>query len=139
MSTAESRDGSVSSSHADGATRGSRVPRGTLNPNVIVKAAIDLLDADGLERLTVRRPARRLRVQPTALYTHFRDKGALMQAVVTELYDRFEMPEHAESDILLLRRIMRRYFQLLVNNPVVLKLDSLEDMDTLDARIAEAI
>jgi AcrR family transcriptional regulator len=115
------------------------MPRGTLNPDVIVTAAIDLLDAEGLDGLTIRRLAGRLRVQPTALYTHFRDKGALMQAVVTALYDRFEMPENVESDILLLRRIMRGYFQLLVDNPVVLKLDSLEDADTLDARIAEAI
>jgi AcrR family transcriptional regulator len=100
----------------------SRAPRGTLKPDMIVKAAIELIDEDGLESLTIGRLAKRLRVAPMSLYTHFRDKEAILLAVATELFSHFEMPEDDSSDLEMLRKIMRAYLHLLVDNPVLLKL-----------------
>lgn len=51
----------------------------------VVDVAIDLLDADGLDALTMRRLAARLGVQAGALYWHFASKQALLDAMA----DRF--------------------------------------------------
>lgn len=99
-----------------------RVPRGTLNPDVIVQAAIGLITAEGLEDLTMRRLADDLGVQPMSLYTHFRNKDALLLAVSDKLFRRFEMPEDAPSDLEMLRGIMRAHFRLLIDHPVLLQL-----------------
>jgi TetR/AcrR family tetracycline transcriptional repressor len=47
----------------------------------IVEAAINLLDEDGLEGLTLRRLASRLGIQAPSLYWHIRDKAELMNEV----------------------------------------------------------
>ncbi|MGI5125594.1 TetR/AcrR family transcriptional regulator C-terminal domain-containing protein [Pseudonocardia sp. CA-107938] len=52
-----------------------------LNREVIVDAAVRLLDTVGLDGLTVRRCAAELGVQNPALYWHFRDKRDLLDAV----------------------------------------------------------
>jgi AcrR family transcriptional regulator len=119
-----------------------RAPRGTLNEDVIVQAAIRVIAADGLDALTTQRLADDLGVRPMALYTHFRDKNAILRAVARELFSRFEMPESADSDIELLRGIMHAYFRLLVEHPVLLilvrgVLD--DDVNPAEARFTEAI
>jgi AcrR family transcriptional regulator len=129
-------------SPSDGGPRGrgrGRAPRGTLNPEVIVTAAIAVIDADGLDALTTRRLADTLGVQPMSLYTHFRDKNAILQAVAAELSGRLQLPEGAPSDIDLLRRIMTAYFRLLVDHPVLLQLDTLVSNTPLDDQVGEAI
>lgn len=104
------------------ATRRPRVPRGTLNRELIVKAAIGVIDADGLESLTISRLAKELGVKPMSLYTHFRDKDAILIAVASELFSRMELPQGELSDLDTLRETMRAYLHLLVDNPVLLKL-----------------
>lgn len=44
----------------------------------IIQAAIELLDEDGLENLTLRNLAKRLHIQAPALYWHFKNKQWLM-------------------------------------------------------------
>jgi TetR/AcrR family tetracycline transcriptional repressor len=46
---------------------------------------MELLDADGLDRLTMRRLATALNVQAGALYWHFADKQALLDALAEQL------------------------------------------------------
>jgi AcrR family transcriptional regulator len=103
-------------------------------------------NADGLGALTTRRIADELGVRPMSLYTHFRDKDAILQAVATELYGRFETPAASECattsegggpDIDSLRTIMRAYFRLLIDNPVLLELDSLIHNNPPELRFAE--
>jgi AcrR family transcriptional regulator len=117
-----------------------RAPRGTLSAEVIVAAAIAVIDTDGLDALTTGRLADDLGVRPMALYTYFRDKDAIVRAAGLALLDRFAMPEDRESDVEMLREIIRAYFQLLVDHPALLKLDALiEDINPAEARISEAI
>ncbi|MHA6765149.1 TetR/AcrR family transcriptional regulator C-terminal domain-containing protein [Streptacidiphilus sp. PAMC 29251] len=56
-----------------------------LNRTDVLEAAMTLLDAEGLERLTMRRLATSLKVQPGALYWHFADKQALLDAMAERL------------------------------------------------------
>lgn len=49
-----------------------------IEPRDAVRTALRLLDAEGLDKLTVRRLASELGVRAPALYWHFRDKRALL-------------------------------------------------------------
>lgn len=60
-----------------------------MSAEVIVVLAVRLADEGGLKRVTMRRLASELSVTPMALYWHFADKDALIQA----------MAEHVVSDI----------------------------------------
>ncbi|HIF4670475.1 TPA: TetR family transcriptional regulator, partial [Escherichia coli] len=45
-----------------------------LQPNTVIRAALDLLNEVGVDGLTTRKLAERLGVQQPALYWHFRNK-----------------------------------------------------------------
>ena len=55
----------------------------------VVEVAIALLDADGLDALTMRKLATRLGVQPGALYWHFAGKQALLDAMADRFLEGF--------------------------------------------------
>lgn len=59
--------------------------REPLTRAVIVAAALQVIDADGLDGLTMRRCAALLGVQNPALYWHFRSKQNLLDAVADEI------------------------------------------------------
>lgn len=100
-----------------------RAPRGTLSRKVIVEAAAKLIDNEGLAALTTRRLADELGVRPMSLYTHFRDKEAILNAVADDLLARFDWPEAGHDDVEWLRQAMRAYFRLLTNYPALLQID----------------
>jgi TetR/AcrR family tetracycline transcriptional repressor len=56
-----------------------------LSQEQVLAAALDLLDEDGLEQLTMRRLAAALGVQNGATYWHFRSKQALLEAMADTL------------------------------------------------------
>ncbi len=51
----------------------SKTPR--IQPEAVIKAALEILDAEGLDNVTLRRLASKLNVQAPALYWHFKDKA----------------------------------------------------------------
>jgi AcrR family transcriptional regulator len=55
-------------------------PGPPLDPVVIADAALALLDADGLEAVTMRRIAQRLDVRASSLYNHVRSKEEVLDA-----------------------------------------------------------
>lgn len=57
-----------------------------LNPAVITRAALTLLDEVGLAELSTRRLAAKLGVQSPTLYWHVRSKGDLLDLVAEALY-----------------------------------------------------
>jgi TetR/AcrR family tetracycline transcriptional repressor len=66
----------------------------------ILDAALNLLNDVGLDQLTTRRLAERLGVQQPALYWHFRNKSALLDALNEEMLARFHgrrLPEPGED------------------------------------------
>ncbi|WP_228282857.1 TetR/AcrR family transcriptional regulator C-terminal domain-containing protein [Brevibacterium atlanticum] len=77
-----------------GAARGERGESGAprtrgqhagLRPESIVRTAIAIADDEGLASVSMRRIAAELKVEAMALYHHFPNKGALLDAVVEEL------------------------------------------------------
>ena len=69
--------------------------RGPLNRGTVLREAIALADADGLEALSMRRLAERLGVVPMALYKHLADKEDLLDGIVEVLLSDLPRP-HAE-------------------------------------------
>lgn len=55
---------------------------------VVVQAALDVLDRDGIDGLTVRALAATLKVKAPALYWHVRDKQDLLDEMGTEIWRR---------------------------------------------------
>jgi TetR/AcrR family tetracycline transcriptional repressor len=55
--------------------------KNSLNPDLVVESALRIVDEQGLESLTVRKVADEFGVTPMALYWHFSNKEALLDAV----------------------------------------------------------
>jgi AcrR family transcriptional regulator len=66
--------------------KGGRYHHGNLHEGLI-RAAIELMEAGGVDALTLRAAARRAGVSPAAPYRHFEDKASLLAAVA---YQGFE-------------------------------------------------
>jgi AcrR family transcriptional regulator len=58
----------------------------------IVAAALTLIDADGIEALSMRRLAAALDVNPMSLYHHVANKAALLTAVIRRVAGRLRLP-----------------------------------------------
>ncbi|XVU26080.1 TetR/AcrR family transcriptional regulator [Actinoplanes sp. CA-054009] len=58
----------------------------------IVEAAIALLDADGIDGLTMRRLAQRFDVSATALYWHVRTKEDVLDLALDEIFGDVDLP-----------------------------------------------
>jgi AcrR family transcriptional regulator len=59
----------------------------------IISAAIDLLDEEGLDALSMRRLGTRLGAAATSLYRHVANKDELVELVVDEVYGELEVPD----------------------------------------------
>ena len=78
-------------------SRGRGVPAG-LNPTLIARSALALADTEGLAALTIRGVARRLDVKPMAIYNHFANKDAMLDAVWDEVLGTAVLAEdHPEA------------------------------------------
>jgi AcrR family transcriptional regulator len=102
-----------------------RKPRGRgrhrdLDRHKIAAAALDLVRSDGSRRLTMRRIAAALDVDPAALYWHFADKEELLAEVAAHAARQAELPvpadgpwpERARALCQELRRVLREHPEL---------------------------
>jgi AcrR family transcriptional regulator len=92
-----------------------------------VTAAGELMDAGGLEAVTLREVGRRAGVSHNAPYKHFADKEALLAAVAARELDRrrtalLETVGGDESPDVVLRAAMHGYVAWALANPVRFKL-----------------
>lgn len=72
--------------------RPGRAPRNTLTRELVLATAIELADADGLAKLTIRALAERLSVKPMAIYHHFDGKGAILDGMVDIVFAQIVTP-----------------------------------------------
>jgi AcrR family transcriptional regulator len=92
--------------------------RKPLSRERIVKAALKLIDADGLDGLSMRRLGQTLGVEAMALYHHFANKGALLDAVLEELTAEVEFPPRGSMPPLeRLRHFARAHRQMALRHP----------------------
>jgi TetR/AcrR family transcriptional regulator, tetracycline repressor protein len=79
-------------------TRSSRVPRNTLSRDRVVDAALVLLDAEGLDALTMPSLAKHLGVGTMSLYRHVADKDDLVNAVAEHVLSDVAVPDGDPDD-----------------------------------------
>jgi AcrR family transcriptional regulator len=75
-----------------------RMPRDTLTRDQIVEAAIDLLDAEGLEGLNMRALGRRLGSAATAVYWHVGSKDNLIALAGDQAWNEVTLPDLTTTD-----------------------------------------
>lgn len=78
--------------------RPSRRAQDALGREQIVAAAIALLDADGVDALSMRKLGARLGAGATSLYWHVANKDELMELVVDEVFGELDLPATAGPD-----------------------------------------
>lgn len=67
----------------------------SLQPDLVVASALRIVDEQGLDGLTVRKVAEEFGVTPMALYWHFSNKEALLDAVGDAVVSELRMPDPA--------------------------------------------
>ena len=75
-----------------GSEQRSRVRRGTLSETRVVDAALVLIDAEGVDALSMPKLARHLGVGVMSLYTHVKSKDALLDAVAQRVLSELPAP-----------------------------------------------
>ncbi len=83
--------------HVRGGPYGERMPRDTLTREKIIKAAIDLLDSEGLEGLNIRALGSRLGSAATAVYWHVDNKDNLIALAADQAWKEIALPDVAAT------------------------------------------
>jgi AcrR family transcriptional regulator len=123
-------------------------PDAPLDRDRIVQAALALVDAGGIDRLSMRRLARALGTAPMSLYRHVGDKEELLRLVVEAVADRLSLPASSVSWDETVLEVMTSIRALLRDHPGVATLASnhtlmltpavLRAMDVVLAALLEA-
>ncbi|GGX77871.1 TetR/AcrR family transcriptional regulator [Streptomyces anandii] len=74
------------------------MPRDTLTADRIVRAAIELLDEEGLDGLNMRSLAKRLDSAATAVYWHIKTKDDLIRLAGDAIWQEVELPDLDATD-----------------------------------------
>jgi AcrR family transcriptional regulator len=71
----------------------SRRTRTPLSKERVLRAALALADAEGLDALSMRRLAKELGVEAMSLYNHVQNKNEILDGIVAEVVAEMELPE----------------------------------------------
>ncbi len=66
--------------------------RGQLSRSRILATALELVDQDGLDALTMRRLAEQLKVDPMSIYNYVNSKEVLLDGLAEALWEQVELP-----------------------------------------------
>ena len=91
--------------------------RGTLDPARIVREAIEQIDEQGLASFSMRSLAKRLGVDPMAIYHHLPSREAVLDAVVDELFRQADLPTEANGWQSWVRTAGARFADLAESHP----------------------
>jgi AcrR family transcriptional regulator len=96
--------------------------REPLTRDRIIEAALRVMDADGLEAVTMRRIGRELGVEAMSLYNHVEDKDDILEGVTERVMNEFEFPPSAGEWADDARAMSREWRRLLGLHPSVCQL-----------------
>ena len=88
----------------DGKPKTSRAPRAPLSKERVLRAAVNLADAEGLERLSMRRLAKELGVEAMSLYNHVSNKDEILAGMLEVVVGEIELPADEEDWKVAMRR-----------------------------------
>jgi AcrR family transcriptional regulator len=96
---------------------GTTKTRERLTRGRIVEGAVRLMDAEGLEAVSMRRVAREVGVEAMSLYHHVRDKDDLLDAVAAEIMRGYRTPTAGGDWASYGREVAREWRRLLRTHP----------------------
>jgi AcrR family transcriptional regulator len=96
--------------------------QGKLTRDAVLSAALELIDRDGVDGLSMRRLARVLACDPMALYRYASNKAALLDGVVEVVLAELKVDASDSDWAAQLRAVARRYRQLALAHPNVVPL-----------------
>lgn len=73
--------------------RKEEVARRPVTQDLIIEAALELVQADGLDALSIRRIAQHLRIGPATIYMHFANKDELLEMALDTVLVDVKVPE----------------------------------------------
>jgi AcrR family transcriptional regulator len=103
-------------------SRRSRGESAGLSRERICDAAIKVMDRHGLDAVTIRSVATRLRVHPSALYNHVRDKDHLVEAMTARCFERLRAVSEEGNPADELRVLFRAWRDLGVRHPGLMRM-----------------
>lgn len=89
-----------------------------VSPERILSEALRILDADGLDRLTMRALAMRVGINPMTIYHHFKDRDGLIRSLAEWVYADVAAPETGDVDARL-RGLLMAYYVKVVLHPAL--------------------
>jgi AcrR family transcriptional regulator len=90
----------------------------TVSPQSILSEALRLLDADGLDRFTMRALALRVGINPMTIYHHFKDRDGLIRSLADWVYADVAAPETGDAHARL-RGLLMAYYAKVVRHPAL--------------------
>ena len=113
--------------------------RGALSREQIARAALALVDREGIDALTMRRVAAEVGASPMGLYRHFRGKEELVEAIVEAASGEESIDLSAEDWQTQLRELGRAIHRILERHPATVQLRLRRPIQTPAAlRVTEA-
>ncbi len=117
------RDGSLAEPAGTAANEDAGKPRREpLTRDRIIRAALRIMDEEGLEAVTMRRIGRELGVEAMSLYNHVKDKEDILDGITEMVMGEFEFPEDAGHWIEVARAGARAWRRMLKSHPNVMTL-----------------
>jgi len=95
--------------------------REPLSRERIIRAALRIMDEEGLEAVSMRRIGRELGVEAMSLYNHVRDKEDILDSICEAVLSEFRIPD-ADEWMDGARLAAREYRRLLLAHPTVITL-----------------
>ena len=90
-----------------------------LSADEIVDTALQYIDDEGFQTLTMRKLATRLRVSPMAIYRHVADKQELLNLVADRYFEELATPEGAAESPLYVQEWFVALHRLMTERPVL--------------------
>ncbi|MDH6136641.1 AcrR family transcriptional regulator [Kitasatospora sp. MAA4] len=97
-------------------------PSGKLSRERMLACALEIIDRDGIEKLTMRRLARALNHDPMSLYRYAPNKAALLDGVAETVLDQLAVDPTDADWTAQLRAVARQYRRLVLSHPHVVPL-----------------
>lgn len=91
--------------------------REPLSRERVLRAAIDLADAGGIESLSMRRLAQELGVEAMSLYHHVSNKSDILSGIADMVVEEYELPEPSPDWKASIRRTAISAYRVLLRHP----------------------